>query len=180
MQQAMRSVLKTRNLSPLNVKASVYKFSRRPSSSGFTKGHDILGDEEQSKRTFVKAYGDNAFQINEYVVPNSVCLLPNSFLIWNCRSFENINIDSLSLFATLTPTLEILFIGCGENMPRRLDPELISHFRRKGIIVEAMSTRSAATTFNVLNGEGRNIAAALLTMKPLPQEDDISVLPSPE
>ena len=39
-------------------------------------------------------------------------------------------------------------------------------FKQHGIIVEILTTVNAASTFNVLNSEGRNVAAALLTLKP--------------
>ena len=141
-------------------------------SSGLPKGYDILSDDETSKKVYIKGYGDNAFQINDYIVPNAVCLLPSSFFIWNCKQYSELTLEHLSLFTVVYPRIEILFIGCGETMPRLLDPKIVNHFRSKGIIVEPMSTKNAASTFNVLNGEGRNIAAALLTIKPLQYTED--------
>jgi uncharacterized protein len=46
-----------------------------------------------------------------------------------------------------------------------LSTDLVSYFRRKGIVLEAMNTTSAISTFNVLNSEGRNVGAAVLPLK---------------
>jgi len=51
-------------------------------------------------------------------------------------------------------------------MPRQLDPALIRFFKQKGIVIELSNSANAAATFNVLNGEGRNVAAALLALGP--------------
>mmetsp|Transcript_42754 Transcript_42754/g.84897 ORF Transcript_42754/g.84897 Transcript_42754/m.84897 type:complete len:171 (-) Transcript_42754:138-650(-) len=130
--------------------------------------------DEKAMKPIVVKYGDHAFQINNTLVRQSVMLLPNSFLLWNARTFEDITIKSLSVFTTLYPTVEIVFVGCGERMPRPISPEIVKHFRRRGIIIEATSTMNAASTYNILSAEGRNVAAALLT--PLPPNSDYTGL----
>ena len=143
--------------------------SRRTFSTGLRKGlDDILATNgaEQNPKPYIISYGDHAFQVNNVLVRQSVILLPNSFLLWNARSFEDITIKSLALFPLLYPTLEVLFIGCGENFPTQLPAEITTYFRKRGIVVEATSTMNAASTFNLLSAEGRNVAAALLTLQP--------------
>ena len=135
------------------------------------KGMDILGPdalaETAQPKTSILAYGDRSFQINDTLVRQSVILMPTKFLLWNARRFEDITVDSLSMFSVLSPTLEVLFIGCGERVPSMLPREISEHFRERGIVVEATSTMNAASTFNLLNGEGRNVGAALLTLEPV-------------
>ena len=64
------------------------------------------------------------------------------------------------------PSLEILIIGLGEQPRLQSNSvEIKKYFRDHGIVVEMLGTLSAASTFNVLNSAGRNVAAALLTMK---------------
>lgn len=92
--------------------------------------------------------------------------MPDHFLLWNARSFEDITIKNLSIFPIIYPTIEILFIGCGERYTQALSPDIIKHFRNKGIVIEASSTANAASTFNMLASEGRKVACALLTMQP--------------
>jgi len=56
--------------------------------------------------------------------------------------------------------------GCGDVMPRQLDPAVTRFFQQKGIVIELSNSANAAATYNVLNGEGRNVAAALLALGP--------------
>lgn len=56
-------------------------------------------------------------------------------------------------------------------MTQRISPEIVQYFKSRGIYVEATASNSAASTFNILNAEERNVAAALLTMKPRPPEN---------
>lgn len=72
------------------------------------------------------------------------------------------------LFALLTINL---FVGCGETVTHRMSPDIIQYFKSRGIYVEATTSNSAASTFNILNAEERNVAAALLTMKPRPPDE---------
>lgn len=142
---------------------------RWASTTGLRKGlDDILASNgsEQNPKPFIIAYGDHAFQVNNVLVRQSVILLPNSFLLWNARTFDDITLKSLAVFPLLYPTLEVLFIGCGETFPSQLPAEITTFFRKKGIVVEATSTMNAASTFNLLSAEGRNVAAALLTLQP--------------
>lgn len=140
--------------------------------SSLGKGQDLIESDEF--RTQIRGFGDTSFMINDVLVRQSVLCLPHSFLLWeNVRSFEDITIESLSLFTIFYPTIEVLFIGCGENMPRQLNPEISKYFRSKGIILEISNTVNAASTFNVLNSEGRNVAAALITNLPVPLQDPL-------
>jgi len=129
---------------------------------------DILHshNSDEKPRMSVRGYGEDCFQVNETHVHGSVVILPHSFFIWEAKTFEDITKESLSLFTMLHPTIEVLFIGCGDVMHKPLDAALTRHFKQKGIIVEASSTTNAAATFNVLNGEGRNVACALLGLGP--------------
>ena len=127
---------------------------------------DCFDPKTGKRRLQVKAFGENCFKLDEVMVRQSVLLFPHSFLLWSAKSFEEINMETLMLFPFLFPAVEVLFIGCGEVQPKQLSPELTKFFRSKGIVVEATSTAYAAGSFNVLNAEGRNVCAALLTQQP--------------
>ena len=142
------------------------------------KGHDIFDpgylDSTGNRRIGVRGYSETTFKIDDTLVKQSVLLMPHSFLLWNAKRFEDINIETLFLFPLLFPAVEVVFIGCGSTMPRLLSPEIYQHFRSKGIVIEATNTINAAASFNVLNSEGRNVCAALLTIEPI-GEDQIDV-----
>lgn len=122
--------------------------------------------EAEEGLTQLNKFGEKTFIVNHTLVNQSVLLLPKSYLLWEPKSFQDISIDSLLPFTLLYPTVELLLIGTGESYSYQLPQELIKYFRSKGVVVEASATPYAASTFNVLNQEGRNVAAALLTMQP--------------
>lgn len=82
--------------------------------------------------------------------------------------------ESLDIFANYYPTIEILFIGTGK---KKVDiPDAIhKRFRELGTILDVTDTATAAATFNLLNSEGRNVCAALLTMEVM-EDDDFQLL----
>ncbi|KAG6748857.1 hypothetical protein POTOM_048794 [Populus tomentosa] len=57
--------------------------------------------------------------------------------------------------------VEILILGCG-RYTQPVDPELRRFIRSTGMKLEAVDSRNAASTYNILNEEGRSVAAALL------------------
>jgi len=148
----------------------VYK--RAFSSFSSPKGYDILGEDsligEDRSRMSVMAFGDTLFQVNNVLLGQSVLLFPNKAFLWKPRKFEEITVESLAPVSVLYPTVEILFVGCGETNYNRLPREFCEYFRSLGIVVEQSTTSNAAATFNILNSEGRNVAAALLTLEPYP------------
>lgn len=89
-----------------------------------------------------------------------------SVLSWNVGDINDVNEASLSLFSVLEPKLDILVLGIGdkqENSSFYKNLVLISNKLR--ISFEILSTEHACTTFNFLNSEGRNAAAALIPPK---------------
>jgi NADH dehydrogenase [ubiquinone] 1 alpha subcomplex assembly factor 3 len=141
-------------------------FSNTKLGKGMDIFDDSMIDKDGQERVSIRGYGETSFQVNNVLVRQSVLLTPHAFLLWKAKTFEDITIESLSLFEYLYPGVEVVFIGCGERMPRPLPSEIQKHFRSRGIVIEATSTMNAAASFNILNGEGRNMCAALLTMQP--------------
>jgi NADH dehydrogenase [ubiquinone] 1 alpha subcomplex assembly factor 3 len=56
---------------------------------------------------------------------------------------------------------EILVLGCGRRI-QRVSKEVRDFLRSNGIKLEAIDSANAASTFNILNEEGRQVAAAML------------------
>lgn len=158
----------SRNVFFSNVGLKYRAFSEKSLARGMP---DLLAPgPDDVQRPNILGFGDHAFRINNVLVRQSVIVMPDHFLLWNARSFDDITIKSLSIFPVLYPTIEVLFIGTGEKYAQALSPEIINHFRGKGIVIEASSTPNAASTFNMLASEGRKVACALLTM--LPRTED--------
>jgi NADH dehydrogenase [ubiquinone] 1 alpha subcomplex assembly factor 3 len=147
------------------------RLHRTLSSNSLGKFNDVI--EVEDLKSVVKGFGDRTFQINNVVIRQPVLVFPSSYLSWNVDRLEDITIEKLRVFSLLFPTLDLLLIGCGETVPPNFSPSIRKYFRDQGIMLEITTTAHAASTFNILNGEGRNVAAALLTIKP-PEFDSIT------
>ena len=70
-------------------------------------------------------------------------------------------VDDFKMVLTVGPIVELLLLGCGKTtwfLPLPLRDEL----KEMGLVLEPMDTGAACRTFNVLLGENRRIAAALM------------------
>ncbi|CAN4126035.1 unnamed protein product [Withania somnifera] len=74
---------------------------------------------------------------------------------------DQLRFQHLSIFQTVRPVPEILLLGCGRQI-QPVNPELRAFIRSTGMKLEAVDSRNAASTYNILNEEGRVVAAALL------------------
>jgi uncharacterized protein len=120
--------------------------------------------------TRITGYGEFSIRVNDIIVRDTgVIALPQSFLIWGAKRPQDITIESLLPLYTFFPAFEVLLIGYGENSPSRPLIDIMNYMRSKGTIVEVSRTATAASTFNVLNAEGRHVAAALIPNKERPE-----------
>lgn len=77
---------------------------------------------------------------------------------WEQKPVAALRHDDLSRLIELEPELIVLGTGSQHVIPPR---ELVFAMARSGIGFEVMQTSAAARTFNVLVGEGRQVAAIL-------------------
>ncbi|KAK4255156.1 hypothetical protein QN277_008190 [Acacia crassicarpa] len=108
-----------------------------------------------------QGYNDTGFTVNKVEYEGSLLCVGNLLLSWKPKKFSEITSDSLSIFQILRPIPEILIIGSGRHI-QQVDPELRRFIRSTGMKLEAVDSRNAASTYNILNEEGRIVAAALL------------------
>lgn len=121
--------------------------------------------------TDLQSWDEFGFRVNNIYMRGSVVCLPKFTLLWDVQHVSDISPESLSPVLMLRePRIRILLIGTGKKM-RNVNPALFGWFSRRGIAVEHMSTKHALSTFNVLNREGRGVAAALLSRKPVSREE---------
>ncbi|KAK9273491.1 hypothetical protein L1049_018301 [Liquidambar formosana] len=108
-----------------------------------------------------QGYTDTGFTVNGVEYEGSLLCVGNLPLSWSPKKFSEITADTLSIFQIVRPIPEILILGCG-RYTERVDPELQRFIRSTGMKLEAVDSRNAASTYNILNEEGRIVAAALL------------------
>jgi len=82
---------------------------------------------------------------------------------WEVTSAADLSLPSLTKITEAETPVELLIFGCGPalTMPPTTLREV---FQLKGIGFEAMDTGAACRTYNVLVNEGRQVAAALISL----------------
>ena len=77
---------------------------------------------------------------------------------WGQKAIDSLAANDFDALLKTAPEIIVLGTGREHVIPPR---ELVFAFARRGIGFEAMDTGAAARTFNVLVGEGRQVAAVL-------------------
>ena len=114
-------------------------------------------------RQLIESYGDWRFRISGTVYEGSVLVLPARSLAWPVAAIAELSLDSLAPVIAVAAELEILLIGCGPRLAFVPD-DLRQALREAGVAVEPMDTGAACRTYNVLIGEDRPVAAALIAV----------------
>ena len=112
-------------------------------------------------RNIIQSYGNGKFQINDKQYDHSVLVFHDQVIPWSPIDTNNLNVDDFKKVLTVGPIVELLLLGCGKTtwfLPLPLRDEL----KEMGLVLEPMDTGAACRTFNVLLGENRRIAAALM------------------
>jgi uncharacterized protein len=108
----------------------------------------------------VTAYDDKGVEINAVRYEHSLLVMPESPPVpWPVTSFEQLGAGSFDAVAALQP--DVVLLGTGERQ-RFAHPSLIRPLMEKGIGVECMDSHAACRTYNILMGEGRKVALALI------------------
>ncbi|KAI8581573.1 hypothetical protein K450DRAFT_231980 [Umbelopsis ramanniana AG] len=113
----------------------------------------------------------NGFVLSNNVrVDGPIILLNGTAFMWNVPAgakspFENWTEEMLKIFEVTAPKPELILFGTGKNF-YPLPENLRTYLFKLGIQVDQMSTKNAASTYNVLAEEGRRIAAAMLPNTP--------------
>lgn len=114
-----------------------------------------------SDRQVINAYGDGGFRISGKHWTESVLVFPGQTVSWGITEISQLNVASLAPAFVASPAIELLLIGCGPNMIF-INKALRAEIRAEGLLIEALDTGAACRTYNVLMGEGRRVAAALI------------------
>ncbi len=105
----------------------------------------------------IHSVSDDQVRIGEQVLTGVVAMTTEELLgDWPDKTVDDL-IES-DFDALLDTSPEVIILGTGSNnvFPPR---ELVFAMARRGVGFEVMNTRAAASTFNVLAGEGRHVAA---------------------
>jgi uncharacterized protein len=111
-------------------------------------------------RQQIERYGAPGFRVSGVTYEGPVLVFPDRTEAWHVADAAAINLDSLAPVIA-HGGVEILLLGLGRRMGA-VALELRLELRRHGISLEPMSTGAACRTYNLLLGEDRHVAAALL------------------
>jgi len=106
------------------------------------------------------AVGPDATRIRQEVLNHSAVVTPLRLVRdWPPQHFDELRSDHLAVLVELEP--EIVLLGSGAEL-RWPSTEIVAPLLAAGIGFEVMNTAAACRTYNILMGDGRKVAAALL------------------
>ena len=112
----------------------------------------------------IERYGNGKFHVDGAIYEGSLIILPSRVFSWQVNEFCEINKTSLLPHIYPHDDIDLLLLGCAIGM-WQVENTLKKSLRDVGIVIESMSTGAAVRTYNVLVGEKRRIAAALISVE---------------
>lgn len=123
-----------------------------PGPNGFVPGRHILD-----------AVGNGGFRFADMSHRGSILILPSGISAWDVTSWSSVNASSLAALFREAQEIDFVLIGAGD-MPRAMTEALRWRFKELKLNCDVMTTVAAARTYNVLMGENRRVAAALIAV----------------
>ena len=112
-------------------------------------------------RQVVLGYGRGGFLVSDQQWHGAILVFPDRTLAWDATTLADLTVASFRAVTEASPLPDILLIGTGARMAM-LPAGLRADLRSLGLAVETMDTGAACRTYNLLVGEERRVAAALL------------------
>lgn len=123
----------------------------------------VMREQHFPGRAPISAYGNGGFRFAEMSHRGSILCLPSGIYGWEATGPEGITVEGLARALAEADQFEVLLIGSGRSIvPVGADLRLA--MRECGIRGDAMSTGSAVRTYNIMLGENRAVAAALIAV----------------
>ena len=111
----------------------------------------------------IEAYGKGGFAFADMSHRGSLLCLPDAIWAWPVVKPEEIDQVSLARVFAAANVIDTLIIGTGTDV--WLPPQALREALRKvGVVLDAMQTGPAIRTYNIMMGERRRVAAALIAV----------------
>ncbi|MDP3546083.1 MAG: MTH938/NDUFAF3 family protein [Phreatobacter sp.] len=114
-------------------------------------------------RFAIDAYGSGGFRFADMSHRGSILALPSGIHAWSVTEADAIDTDALRQVLAESRDIDVLLMGMG-SMPHPLADGVRWALRETGIGVDVMTTGAAARTYNIMLGEKRRVAAALVAI----------------
>ncbi len=114
-------------------------------------------------RASIDGYGNGGFRFAQMSHRGSILCLPSGIGAWDVESAADIKPDTFDRIFEVAGQIGFVLLGTGVT---QVFPSLDvrQRFADAGIGLEPMTTGAACHTYNVLLGEGRAVAAALIAV----------------
>ena len=109
-------------------------------------------------RKLFTGYGEGYVSVNDERHTGNIVVAPDQVTAWDARSPETLQPAHLQAVLALNPEIVILGTGARLQFPR---PEIMRPLTEASVGFEAMDTRAACRTYNILMAEGRRVVAAI-------------------
>ena len=111
----------------------------------------------------IEAYGKGGFAFADMSHRGSLLCLPDAIWAWPVTSPEQIDRASLARVFAAAAGIDTLIIGTGTGI--WIPPSwLRDRLRKVSVVIDAMQTGPAIRTYNIMIGERRRVAAALIAV----------------
>ena len=108
-------------------------------------------------------YGDLPGMSKIIHMNGSILAFPTTCFLWNVKYPHEVTLESLAPIRLYTPKIQYLFLGCDTPFPSGAISKIKKEMKsRHDIVVESMDVMNAMGTFNILNGEDRRVACAIV------------------
>ena len=111
----------------------------------------------------IEAYGKGGFVFDSMSHRGSLLCLPDAIWAWAVTRPEDIDRASLAQIFEAANSIDTLIIGTGTEV-WLVPPALREALRRVKVVLEPMLTGPAVRTYNIMIGERRRVAAALIAV----------------
>jgi uncharacterized protein len=111
----------------------------------------------------IEAYGKGGFAFADMSHRGSLLCLPDAIWAWPVTKAEDIDKIALARVFAAAAGIDTLIIGTGTDvwLP---PPALREALRAVRVVLDAMQTGPAVRTYNIMIGERRRVAAALIAV----------------
>ncbi len=111
----------------------------------------------------IEAYGKGGFAFDDMSHRGSLLCLPDGIWAWPVTGPEQIDRYSLERVFAAANSIDTLIVGTGTEV--WLPPSALREALRKvRVVLDAMQTGPAIRTYNIMMGERRRVAAALIAV----------------
>lgn len=118
-----------------------------------------LTDDTRRGAHFIRGYSAGEIRIGERIVRTSCIVTAERIHEWRPASARSLTLEDLEPVLQLAP--EIILLGTGETQ-HFPEAAVLGAVLARGVGCEVMTTGAACRTYNILIGEDRRVAAALL------------------